>query len=207
MTRVELDHGQVLYQPGARQSHVYFPNDCMVSLLVVLGRDASLEVGLVGKEGMVGVGAALGHPATPVRALVQRSGSAMKCPAATFAREVKRSPALARAIDRHVYVTMVIAMQIAACNSAHQIGPRLARWLLMVRDRAATHERDLHMTQDLLSLMLGVRRAGVNAAAAALQRRGLIEYSRGRIRILDAAGLRSAACSCYEVIRKLSDAG
>lgn len=185
--------------------HVYFPNDCLVSLLVVLERDVSLEVGLVGREGMIGAGVALGNPSTPVRALVQRAGSAMKCSAARFSREVKASRALTLAVDRHVYAAMATAMQIAACNRTHLLGPRLARWLLMMRDRGATE--DLRLTQDLLSKMLGVRRSGVTVAASALQRRGLISYSRGRVRILDLEALRKAACSCYEVIRKLPNGG
>ena len=197
---MQLPHGEVLYQPGAAMRQVYFPNDCLISLLVVLERDISLEVGIVGSEGMVGAGVALGNPATPVRALVQRSGSAMKCASARFAKEMKRSPALALAVDRHTYASMATAMQIAACNRTHLLGPRLARWLLMMHDRGASE--DLRLTQDLLSKMLGVRRSGVTLAASALQRRGLIRYSRGRVRILDLRALRAAACSCYEVIRK-----
>ena len=196
----------MLYQPGASTRHVYFPNDCLVSLLVVLERDVSLEVGLVGSEGMIGAGVALGNPTMPVRALVQRSGSAMKCGAARFRQEVKRSPALALAVERHIYGVMVTAMQIAACNRTHLLEPRLARWLMMMSDRGgASH--DLRLTQDLLADMLGVQRAGVTLAASSLQRRGLIRYSRGRLTILDAKALRAAACSCYEVIRKLPNGG
>lgn len=201
MTRVRLAHGEVVHQPGAAARHVYFPDDCLISLLVVLERDVSLEVGLVGREGAVGAGAALGNPTAPVRALVQREGSAMRCSAASFRKEMKRSPALMVAVERHTYASMATAMQIAACNRTHLLGPRLARWLLMMRERGVSE--DLRLTQDLLSDMLGVQRAGVTLAASALQRRGLIQYSRGRVRILDAEGLRAAACSCYDVIRKL----
>ena len=185
--------------------HVYFPNSCLISLLVVLERDVSLEVGLVGAEGMLGAGVALGNASTPVRALVQRSGSAMKCSAARFRQEIKRSPALGLAVERHMYAAMATAMQIAACNRTHLLGPRLARWLLMMRDRGASD--DMHLTQVLLSKMLGVRRSGVTLAASALQHRGLISYSRGRVRLLNPEGLRKAACSCYEVIRKLHNGG
>jgi len=185
--------------------HVYFPNDCVVSLLVVLERDASLEVGLVGREGMVGAGAALGNPSTHVRALVQGAGSATRCSAARFTREVKASRALASAVDRHLYALMATAMQIAACNRTHQIGPRLARWLLMMRDRGASE--DLRLTQSLLSKMLGVQRSGVTLAASELQRKRFIGYSRGKVKILDPEGLRKAACSCYDVIRRLPNGG
>jgi len=202
---VKLPLGTVLYQPGAAMRHVYFPNDCLISLLVVLERDASLEVGLVGAGGMLGAGVALGNPSTTVRALVQRAGSAMKCSAARFRQEIKRSPALGLAVERHLYTAMATAMQIAACNRTHLLGPRLARWLLMMSGRGTSE--DLHLTQDLLSRMLGVRRSGVTLAASALQRRGLISYSRGRVRILDQQGLRKAACSCYEVIHKLPNGG
>ena len=193
----------MVQQPGAATRQVYFPDDCVISMLVVLEREVSLEVGLVGREGAVGIGAALGNPATPVRALVQREGGALRCSPERFRKEMKRSPALARAVERHLHATLSTAMQIAACNRTHLLGPRLARWLLMMRDRGAS--LDLRMTQEMLSVMLGVRRAGVTLAASALQRRGLIRYSRGRMRILDADGLRGTACSCYEVIRKLHD--
>jgi CRP-like cAMP-binding protein len=205
LKEIQLSNGDVLCQPGASMRHVYFPGECVISLLVVLERDVSLEVGLVGSEGMVGAGAALGSPGTPVRVLVQRAGSAMKCSGSRFAREVKASPALALAVDRHLYCAMATAMQIAACNRTHLLGPRLARWLLMMRDRGASE--DLRLTQDLLSKMLGVRRSGVTLAASALQRRGLISYSRGRVRILAPDALRRMACSCYEVIRKLTGSG
>ena len=175
----------------------------MISLLVVLEREVSLEVGLVGCEGAVGAGEALGNPATPLRALVQREGGATRCSTERFRTEMKRSPALVLAVERHTYASMATAMQIAACNRSHLLAPRLARWLLMMRDRGASD--DLRLTQDLLAVMLGVQRAGVTLAASALQRRGMIQYSRGRMRILDPAALRATACSCYEVIRRLHD--
>lgn len=129
----------------------------------------------------------------------------MKCSAARFKREVRASRALALAVDRHLYALMATAMQIAACNRTHQIGPRLARWLLMMSDRGVTE--DLRLTQSLLSKMLGVRRSGVTLAAGDLQRRGFISYSRGRVRILNPEALKKAACSCYAVIRSLPNGG
>ena len=203
LTRVSLAFGEVVHQPGAAARHVYFPDECLISLLVVLEHETLLEVGLVGREGAVGAGAALGNPTAPVRALVQREGSALRCSAERFRREMKRSPALARAVERHTHASMATAMQIAACNRTHLLGPRLARWLLMMSDRGASE--DLRLTQGLLADMLGVQRAGVTVAASALQPRRLIRYSRGRMKILDPQGLRATACSCYEVIRRLLD--
>ena len=152
---------------------------------------------------MVGVGVALGHDTSQVQALVQGGGGAMRMSAARFLKELKRNGDLKREVDRSIYISLGTAMQIAACNKTHVLASRLARWLLMVRDRLGRD--DFRLTQDLLARMLGVRRAGVNEAASALQRRKLIDYSRGKIRLLDPEVLRSAACSCYEVIRKLED--
>lgn len=194
----------MLYSPGGASQHVYFPNDCMVSLLAVAERGSALEVGLVGAEGMVGVALALGISKSPVKALVQGAGSAMRMGAAPFGRELERNRPLRRAVDRCAYVAMATAMQIAACNNQHLLEARLARWLLMTRDRVAADR--FRFTQEFIALMLGVRRAGVNAAAGALQRRNLIRYSRGTMQILDRKRLLEAACSCYEAIRNLENA-
>lgn len=201
---VELPLGQVLYRPGATSRHVYFPNDCMLSLLAVADRTSGLEVGLVGREGMLGIPVALGVSTSPVKALVQGAGSAMRMSAARFGKELKHNRPLQRALERCAYVAMATAMQVAVCNKAHVLEARLARWLLMTRDRVASDE--FRFTQEFIALMLGVRRAGVTNAASELQRRGLIRYSRGTMRILDRKRLRAAACSCYEVIRKLERA-
>lgn len=200
LEKVELKLGQVLHEPARPPSHVYFPTNCLVSLLVGTGA-GELEVGLVGKEGMVGIPLALGHPTSPVRALVQGEGSAMRMQAARFTRELKRDGEFKKEIDRCTYVAMTTAMQIAACNNKHLLAARLARWLLMVRDRLQRDE--FRMTQEFLAVMLGVRRAGVTEAAGALQRRKLIHYVRGKVNILDPEGVRAAACSCYRVIRTL----
>lgn len=200
LEKVELTFGQVLHRPGRAPSHVYFPLNCLVSLLA--GADGGeLEVGLVGREGMVGIPLALGQAESPVRALVQGEGSALRMRAARFLQEVKRDRDLKKHIDRCTYVAMTTAMQIAACNNRHLLAARLARWLLMVRDRLARDE--FRITHELLAVMLGVRRAGVTDAAGALQRRGLIRYVRGKIEILQPDALQGAACACYEVIRKL----
>jgi CRP-like cAMP-binding protein len=200
-----LPLGQVLYQPGKTSRHVYFPNDCTVSLVAVADRSSGgLEVGLVGREGMVGIPFALGVSTSPVRALVQGAGSAMRMTSARFGRELKRNPPLRQALDRCAYVAMATAMQSAVCNKAHLLEARLARWLLMTRDRAASNT--FQCTQEAIALMIGVRRSGVTEAAGGLQRRKLISYTRGAMQILDPAGLLAVSCSCYEVIRKLESA-
>lgn len=202
LTSVELPLGQVLYHPGATSRHVYFPGDgCMVSLVAVADRSDALEVGLVGKEGMVGISLALGIATSPVRALVQGAGGAMRMTSARFGRELKRNRPLQRALHRCAYIAMATAMQTAVCNRAHLIQARLARWLLIASDRAASDT--FQCTQVAIALMLGVRRVGVSHAAGGLQRRKLIRYRRGAIQILDRPGLRAVSCSCYEVVHNL----
>jgi CRP-like cAMP-binding protein len=196
-----LPLGQVLYQPGKTSRHVYFPNDCTVSLVAIADRRSALEVGLVGSEGMVGIPLALGVSTSPVRALVQGAGSAMRMTSARLGRELKHNRPLQRGLDRCAYVAMATAMQTAVCNKAHRLEARLARWLLMARDRAASDR--FQCTQESIALMLGVRRAGVTTAASALQRRKLIRYSRGAMQILDRKGLLAASCSCYAIIRDM----
>jgi CRP-like cAMP-binding protein len=194
----------VLYKRGTTSRYLYFPNEGMVSLLAVADRRGELEVGLVGAEGIVGVSAALGAPTSPVRAMVQGAGSALRITTARFRRELERNLPLRREIERCAYVAMATAMQVAVCNKEHLLEARLARWLLMTRDRSASDE--FRCTQQFIALMLGVRRTGVTIAAGALQRRKLIRYSRGTMRILDRTGLRAASCSCYGVIRELENA-
>ena len=204
LTRVELPLGEVLFEARTASRHVYFPNDCMVSLLAMAERGSGLEVGLVGSESMVGVSLALGAVTSPVRALVQGAGSAMRMSATRFRRELEHNRPLQRSIERCANVAMATAMQIAVCNKEHLLEARLARWLLMTQSRVASDR--FRFTQQFIAVMLGVRRAGVNAAAGALQRRGLIRYSRGSMQILDRPGLLAASCSCYEIIRKLEQA-
>jgi CRP-like cAMP-binding protein len=193
--------GQVLYQPGTTSRHVYFPNDCTVSLVAIADQSSGLEVGLVGKESMIGIPLALGVSTSPVRALVQGGGSAMRMTSARFGRELKHNRPLRQELDRCAYIAMATAMQTAVCNKAHVLEARLARWLLMTRDRADSDR--FQCTQESIALMLGVRRAGVTMAASALQRRNLIRYSRGAMQILDRKGLLAASCSCYAIIRDM----
>jgi CRP-like cAMP-binding protein len=192
---VTLEFGKVLYEPGETIREVYFPGQCLVSLLTLVEGHLALEVGLVGSEGMVGFPLALGIGVSPVRALVQGAGPAMKMSAARFRAELRASPPLQEGLNRYVYAMMSQISQTAACNRFHVVEARLARWLLMTRDRMRSGQ--FRMTHQFLGHMLGVRRVGVTEAASALQRKKLIEYSRGDITILDDRGLERAACSCY----------
>jgi CRP-like cAMP-binding protein len=194
-----LSYGQVLYQPGEQISQVYFPNDCPISLLTVVEGNRSLEVGLVGREGMVGSPLALGSATSPVRALVQGSGTALRMTSAHFMKHYRRSPALQQALLGFVEESMNQVAQNAACNHFHEIQQRLARWLLMMRERVPS--RNFYLTHEYLADMLGTRRETVTQGAHALKCRGLIKYSRGNLTILNQRGLEAMACSCYQRVR------
>lgn len=202
LEEVELRLGEVLHAPGRPPRYVYFPTDSLISLIIASG-DSELEVGMVGNESMVGTAMALGQPFSPVRALVQGGGGALRMSVGRFKKELGRNGELKGHVDRCSYIAMTTAMLVAVCNNKHVLGSRLARWLLMVRDRLGRD--DFRMTQEFLAVMLGVRRAGVTDAAGALQRRKLIRYVRGRVEILQPEGLRAVACTCYGVIRTLEN--
>jgi len=201
---VELVFGEVLYEPGDPIRDVYFPSQSLVSLLTLVEGHLALEVGMVGREGMVGSPLALGVDVSPVRALVQGAGPALKMSGARFRTELKASPPLQRELYRYVHSLMAQISQTAGCNRFHVVEARLARWLLMTRDRVRSAQ--FRMTHEFLSHMLGVRRVGVTEAASALQRRKLIEYSRGNITILDDHGLEAACCSCYQIVKDMHEA-
>ena len=192
---IQLVLSEELCTRGEPLRHVYFPTDGFISLLTQVDLHPSLEVGMVGREGMVGASLMLGVPEVPLRALVQGAGAAWRVDGAAFRRELAASPPLQRILGRYLYVLMAQLAASAACLRFHLIPPRLARWLLMSQDRA--HADSFHVTHEFLAYMLGVRRVGVTAAAGALQRSGLIAYHRGDLTVLDRAGLEAAACSCY----------
>lgn len=200
---VTLAFGNVLYEPGQPIQHVYFPGDSLVSLLTLVDKHMALEVGMVGREGMVGVPLALGIDISPVRALVQGGGSAMRMTSEGFRGELRRSLSLQRELHRYTHVLMAQVTQTAACNRFHVVQARLARWLLMTRDRVRSDQ--FRLTQEFLAHMLGVRRVGVTKAASVLQRRKLISYSRGEISILDGDGLEAASCQCYQIVKNVQD--
>ena len=192
---VSLPFGHVLMEPGDSIKHVYFPNDSLVSLLTLVGGHHALEVGMVGREGMVGASLGLGVNTTPVRALVQGGGTALRMRASNFRKEMQHCIDLQRGVHLYLHTLMMQVAQTAACNRFHAVESRLARWLLMTRDRVASD--NFPLTQEFLGHMLGVRRAGVTEAAQALKLKKLVSYSRGVISIIDGPGLESAACSCY----------
>lgn len=198
---VQLVLAEAVYVPDAPVRHVFFPVDGFVSLLASVDEHPSLEVGMVGREGMLGVSLALGVAGTPLRAIVQGAGAAWRVAALPYRRELERSPALRRIMGRYVHVLMAQLTASAACLRFHRIEPRLARWLLMTQDCA--HADSFHVTHDFLAYMLGVRRVGVTMAAGTLQDRGLIAYHRGEMQVRDRAGLEASACSCYAADRRV----
>ena len=199
---VQVEVGDVLCEPGQPFRHIYFPHDSLVSLLGVAEGRMTLEVGLVGREGMLGATVALGHDVAQVRAIVQRAGMASRVDSAPFRAEFARNPALQRVLYRYTDTLLAQAIQIAVCSRFHVLEARLARSLLITRDRLRSDK--FHLTHEFLAHALGVRRVGVTKAASALQHQGLIIYSRGNIEILDASGLAAASCKCYEIVK---DAG
>lgn len=200
---VKLKFGQVLYNPGKPIRHVYFPLDCLISLLTAVDKRRTLEVGMVGREGMAGMPFILGMGVSGVRAVVQGGGSALRMASGPFRTEFDRNRPLQEALFRYLYVLMAQISQTAACNRFHDTEARLARWLLMTRDRMGSDE--FLLTHEFLAHMLGLRRVGVTEAASALKRRKLISYSRGKIQILDVKGLKASSCSCYQIVKKVFD--
>ena len=192
---VELKLSETLANPGHPTASVLFPIDGFVSLLAQVDGERAIEVGMVGREGMLGIQLALGVETEPLMVLVQGAGLALRVSAAAFRLELTANPALRSTIDRYIYVLFAQHARSAACLRFHHIEQRLARWLLMSQDRA--HAAEFMITQEFMAYMLGVRRVGVTEAAGALQRHGLIAYERGEMRIVDRVGLEAATCSCY----------
>jgi CRP-like cAMP-binding protein len=198
-----MPFAEVIYEPGGRIRHVYFPNDSIVSLLDEVADRSTLEVGLVGNEGMAGISVFMGVDASPHRAIVQGAGTAMRLKASALRRESDGAGALHGLLHLYAHSLLTQVSRSAVCNRFHMVDARLARWLLMTGDRLGADE--FYLTQDFISNMLGVRREGVSKAAGALQKGGLIDYSRGHIRVLDRAGLEAVSCECYGIIKGESD--
>jgi CRP-like cAMP-binding protein len=200
---VSLKFAQIIYQPGDTIRHVYFPDNSIVSLLAAEEHHASLEVGMVGNEGMTGISVFMGVNTSRTLALVQGAGTAFRMKAAVLRREATHVGDFHRLLHRFTHSLLTQMSMAAACNRYHTLDARLARWLLMSQDRVGL--REFRLTQEFMSNMLGVRREGVNKVAGDLQREKLIRYSRGQIEILDRAGLEKTSCACYRIIRDDSD--
>jgi CRP-like cAMP-binding protein len=192
---VHISNGTILCEPSLPLAHVVFPHDCLISLLGVADGRMTLEVGLVGGEGVLGATVALDRTSTQVRAVVQRGGQASCIDSARFRLACAHSPALYKLMTEYAGDMLAQAIQIAVCSRFHVLEARLARSLLVRRDRLQSDK--FHLTHEFLAHALGVRRVGVTKAASALQQQGLIIYSRGNIEILDGAGLAASACTCY----------
>ncbi|MEO5660321.1 MAG: Crp/Fnr family transcriptional regulator [Polaromonas sp.] len=199
---VNLPLGKVLYESGTTLSHVYFPITAIVSLLYVMENGASAEIAVVGNEGLVGISLFMGGESTPSRGLVQSAGQGFRLKAEAIKNEFKQAPVL-HLLLRYTQALITQMSQTAVCNRHHSLDQQLCRWLLLSLDRLVGNE--LVMTQELISNMLGVRREGVTEAAIKLQKAGLISYARGRISVLDRAGLEHRSCECYEVVKKEYD--
>jgi CRP-like cAMP-binding protein len=203
LQRVSLPLGKVLYEPGDVLRHVYFPADCIVSLLYVMENGASAEIAIVGNEGLIGIGLFMGGESTPSRAMVQSAGEAYRLGAQRLKDEFHRNGALQISLLRYTQALITQMAQTAVCNRHHTVDQQLCRWLLLSLDRLPSNE--LTMTQELIANMLGVRREGVTDAAGKLQTLGVIRYIRGRITVLDRPHLEQLSCECYGVVKRETD--
>lgn len=192
---ISLDFADMLLELDQPIRHVFFPTGGLISLIMPVDSGATLEVGRIGDEGMLGLPLMLGVKVAQLRALVQGPGAAWRIGAAPFCRELERSLALRQILHRYLHLTVWHLRQTAVCAHFHLVNARLARWLLMTGDQV--HSDEFYITQEFISSMLGVRRSGVNRAASSLQERKLIRYTRGRLSILDRPALEAAACGCY----------
>jgi CRP-like cAMP-binding protein len=197
---VSLPGHQILAKPGVQIDHVYFPESGMVSLVHPLADGTQIEVGVTGREGFVGVAVLLGANASPLEAMVQIPGSALRMRATVFREQVARIKPFSDAVHRYAQALHVQVSQTAACNGRHVLQERLARWLLTARDRANSDE--LPLSHEFLSMMLGSRRVGVTLALGTFRTAGIIKNRHGRITILDRANLEEAACECYGSVKR-----
>ncbi|MBY0524239.1 MAG: Crp/Fnr family transcriptional regulator [Gemmataceae bacterium] len=200
---VQLGLGEVLCRPRAEITHVYFPAKGVISVVVNMADGSAAEAGMIGNEGVLGLCVALGSGSSPFEAVVQEPMVGLRATAVDFSTVVSRSVPLRNQLYRYIDVFITMISQSAACNRLHTAPQRLCRWLLMTHDRAAADE--FQITQQFLGRMLGVRRMSIIPPARKLQELGLIKYSRGRIRVLDRAGLEANACECYAVVRARLD--
>ena len=198
-----LPLGWAIYESGDRLAHVYFPTEGIVSLLYVMENGASAEIAVTGNEGLVGISLFMGGGSTPSRAIVQSAGHAYRLGAEVLKREFDRGGHLQHLLLRFTQALITQMAQTAVCNRHHAVEQQLCRWLLLSLDRLASNE--LHMTQELIANMLGVRREGVTEAAGRLQEAGLIRYQRGQIVVLDRPGLEQRVCECYAVVKRECD--
>ena len=196
---VEMSLGEVLYESGGILEHVYFPTNSIISLLYVMANGSAAEIAVVGNEGILGISLFMGGETTSSRAVVQSAGHAYRLKAQLLKDEFNRGGSVQRLLLRYTQALITQMAQTAVCNRHHSVEQQLCRWLLLSLDRLATDE--LTMTQELIANMLGVRREGVTDAAGKLQREGLINYSRGRIKVLDRPKLEKRSCECYQVVK------
>lgn len=200
---VPMRLGEVIYESGTALEHVYFPTNCIISLLYVMEDGASAEIAIVGCEGMVGVALFMGGESTPSRAVVQSAGHAYRLNGKLVKQEFIRAGAMQYLLLRYTQALLTQMAQTAVCNRHHSVDQQLCRWLLLSLDRLDSN--DLTMTQELIANMLGVRREGVTEAAGKLQAAGLIRYSRGHITVLNRPMLEARACECYAGVKKEFD--
>ena len=197
-----LPHHRLLYEPNRKIDFLYFPNRGLISLVIVMEDGKTVEVAVLGREGFAGVPAVFGLTRSTVREVVQIAGDGFKIKAAAFRQALRSSPLLQAALGRYAVVLAMQISQTAACNRLHDIERRLARWLLMAQDRV--DDGVVPITHDFLATMLGTDRPSVSVAAATLQRKEIIDYTRGTVRILNRKNLEASACECYQTIQQFN---
>ena len=203
LEQVDLKRGEIIYKADERIDNVYFPETAVVAMIDTVDDGSTVEVGIIGHEGMVGINIFLGCLVTPDKAMVQISGSAMRMKTSDLRKELRFGSPLQRLLLRYTQVLLAVISQSVACSQHHVLSQRLARWLLTMHDHAEANQ--FLMSHQDIAAMLGVRRVGVTRAAQELQAAGLISYSRARIRILDEAGLKMKSCECYRFMRQQFD--
>ncbi len=200
LEQVDLKLGEIIYKADQRIDHVYFPETAVVAMIDTVDDGGTIEVGIIGREGMVGINIFLGCLVTPDKAIVQISGTAMRMKTSDLRKELRFGSPLQRLLLRYTQFLLAVISQSVACSQHHALQQRLARWLLTMHDHAEANE--FVMSQESIAAMLGVRRVGVTHAAGELQAAGLITYSRARIHILKEAGLKKKSCECYRFMRQ-----